>query len=237
MAEQEFSPTRRETLGLIALGAAGLMGVAPSVPAQARKVPACVVRPAQTEGPFFVDARLERSDIRSDPASRAVKAGVPLRLAFNVSSVGPGSCAALPGAQVHVWHCDAAGSYSGVRDRSADTRGQQFLRGYQLTDVNGIASFQTVYPGWYRGRAVHVHFKIRYPAAAGRAREFTSQIYFEDAVSDAIFTLPPYAARGKRDTRNADDGLYARGGRELTLPLAKENGGYAGTFEIGLASA
>jgi protocatechuate 3,4-dioxygenase beta subunit len=125
-----------------------------------------------------------------------------------------------------------------VRDRIADTRGQQFLRGFQVTDASGVARFLTVYPGWYPGRAVHVHFKVRHASAPGRAQEFTSQIYFDDAVTDAVHALAPYAARGKRDTRNADDYLYVRsGGRQLTVALAQESGSYAGTFDIGLTTA
>jgi protocatechuate 3,4-dioxygenase beta subunit len=226
--------SRRKALALLGAATAVVMPLALSARAQSRSTPACVVRPAQTEGPYFVEERLERSDIRFDPKSGTAKAGVPLRLSFRLSRVNAGNCVPLAGAQVHVWHCDAAGVYSDVRDPSFDTRGQQFLRGFQKTDADGVATFSTIYPGWYRGRAVHIHFKVRYPADAKRTHEFTSQIYFDDALSDAIFTVPPYAGRGKRDTRNAEDGIYSRGGRQLMLPLAKENAGYAGTFELGL---
>jgi protocatechuate 3,4-dioxygenase beta subunit len=228
--------TRRAALGFIGASGAALLPLPRGARAQARTAPACVVRPAQIEGPYFVEERLERADIRSDPKSGAAKVGVPLRLMFVVSRVGASACAPLAGAQVDLWHCDAAGAYSGVRDRSFDTRGQQFLRGYQRTDANGAVTFETIYPGWYPGRAVHIHFKVRSPASGGRVHEFTSQIYFDDALSDAIYTAAPYASRGKRDTRNGDDSIYARqGGRQLTVPLAKEAAGYGGTFDIGLA--
>ncbi|MGZ8156329.1 MAG: intradiol ring-cleavage dioxygenase [Burkholderiales bacterium] len=227
--------TRRHALALIGLATTAVL--LPAARAQTRKVPACTVRPAQTEGPFFVDGKLERSDIRPDPARRTVKPGTPLRLAFNVATVSANGCVPLPGAQVHLWQCDAAGAYSGVRDGIADTRGQQFLRGFQVTDADGVARFLTVYPGWYPGRAAHVHFKVRHASAPGRAQEFTSQIYFDDAVTDAVHALSPYAARGKRDTRNADDYLYMRGGgRQLTVALAQEGASYAGTFDIGLSA-
>ncbi len=226
--------TRRKALAVLGAAAAVLAPLAHRARAQSRSTPACVVRPSQTEGPYFVEERLDRSDIRSEPGKGTPKPGVPLRVAFRVSRVNAGECVPLAGAQIDVWHCDAAGVYSDVRDPGFDTRGQKFLRGYQKTDANGVATFGTIYPGWYRGRAVHIHFKVRYPADAKRTHEFTSQIYFDDALSDTIFTAAPYALRGKRDTRNADDGIYSRGGRQLMLPLAKEDAGYAGTFELGL---
>src|SRR5258707_9856176 len=112
------------------------------------KALACVVRPAQTDGPYFVDEKLNRSDVRRDPANKSVKEGVPLRLKFNVNRVKGDACAPLAGAQVDIWQCDALGNYSDVRDMSGrfDTRGQKFLRGYQVTNPKGAAEFQTIYP-------------------------------------------------------------------------------------------
>ena len=110
-------------------------------------VPTCVVRPEQTEGPYFVDTQLNRSDIRSDPADGSVRAGALLSLAFLVTRIGD-TCVPLPGAVVDVWHCDADGVYSGVSDDNfGSTAGQQFLRGYQVTDGSGAAAFTTIYPG------------------------------------------------------------------------------------------
>ncbi len=193
-------------------------------------LPACVVRPAQTEGPYFVDEKLNRSDIRSDPSDGSVKEGVPLKLTIRVAQMAGSSCSALPAAMVDVWHCDAPGAYSDVRDPGFSTAGKKFLRGYQVTDASGAAIFTTIYPGWYQGRAVHIHFKIR--TASGQ--EFTSQLYFDDALSDQVFTQAPYASRGVRSTRNDNDGVFRNGGSQLVLRTVKDGAGYAATFDIGL---
>lgn len=237
--------SRREILALLgASGIAALAGCKPSREvadvgtARGALLPSCVVRPEQTEGPYFVDARLDRSDIRSDPISGAVKAGAPLELALVVSRIGSGgACTPLAGARVDLWQCDAAGVYSGVRDPQFDTSGQQFLRGYQLTDATGTAPLMTIYPGWYRGRTVHLHFKVRTEPSAARGYEFTSQLYFDDALTDRVHAAEPYASMGRRTVRNEGDGIYRRNGSQLMLAVAEEAQGYAGTFHLGLQIA
>jgi hypothetical protein len=212
--------SRREVVGLLGLSAGALLvGGAGAQPA-----PTCVVRPQQTEGPFFVDERLNRSDIRSEPTTAAVKAGVPLQVAFKVSRLAGAACTPLGGAQVDVWHCDALGAYS-------DTP-QKFLRGYQVTDPAGLARFTTIYPGWYPGRAVHIHFKIR-----SEGQEFTSQLYFDDVLTDRVHATGAYASHGQRRTRNESDGPFRSGGRQLLLPVAEGGPGYAGTFDVALERA
>ena len=146
----------------------------------------CVVRPAMTEGPYFVDEKLNRSDIRSDPSDGSVKDGLPLVITVNVSSISS-NCTPLSGATLDIWHCDAAGVYSDASDRSFNTQGKQFLRGYQTTDANGQVKFTTIYPGWYHGRTVHIHFKIRTTSG----HDFTSQWFFDDGLSDTVFAQAP----------------------------------------------
>lgn len=194
----------------------------------------CVVRPEQTEGPYFVDERLNRSDIRSDPTDGLVKPGTPLALTLLVSRLSAGDCEPLAGAQVDIWHCDALGVYSDVRDPGFSTIGQKFLRGYQITGMKGEAKFLTIYPGWYEGRTVHIHFKIRTAPQARRSFEFTSQIYFDDAFSDRVYADAPYASRGKRTARNYHDRIFRRDGDQLMLAPTAVADGYAGTFAIGL---
>lgn len=176
-----------------------------------------------------MDERLNRSDIRTDPATGAARPGVPLRLVFRVSRSSRSGCAALSGAFVDVWHCDALGVYSDV----GNTSGQRFLRGYQTTDASGVAQFTTVFPGWYQGRAVHIHFKIRTGLTGGGA-EFTSQLFFDEAVIAQVFAQSPYNSKGAADTSNARDGIYQGGGSQLLLALASEGTGYAATLDIAL---
>lgn len=217
--------------------AAATGAVTPVLESPAVALPSCIVRPALTEGPYFVDEKLDRSDIRSDPSDGSVRPGIPLSLIFNVSQVASGTCASLAGALVDVWHCDAAGVYSDASDpldRGFSTKGKKFLRGYQTTGTNGLATFTTIYPGWYQGRAVHIHFKIRTAARGGAGSEFTSQLFFDEATNDAVLAQAPYARGGQR-LRNDGDSIYRSGGEKLLLTPIRTAAGYAARFDIGLA--
>lgn len=194
----------------------------------------CVVRPQQTEGPYFRDEKLERYDITTDPGTGKQSEGIPFEIEFRISKMDSDDCVPLAGALVDLWHCDALGIYSDVLDSNFDTRGQKFLRGYQNTDSQGIAKFRTIYPGWYQGRTVHLHFKIRTSPVSDEGYEFTSQIYFDDSISDEIFENEPYASKGQQRTKNTNDGIFRSGGENLVLALAKEDGIYRGTFDIAL---
>ena len=198
--------------------------------------PSCIVKPALTEGPYFVDEKLRRSDIVASADGTNVRTGVPLTLAFGVSTVAASGCAPLANALVDVWHCDAVGSYSDITaGGNGNTTGQNWLRGYQLTDSNGKVSFKSIYPGWYQGRTVHIHFKIRTDAGASGGTDFTSQLFFDDAISDAVFANAPYSTKGSRGVRNDGDSIYGQAGGQLTLALAGDAGsGFTATFEVGL---
>jgi protocatechuate 3,4-dioxygenase beta subunit len=197
----------------------------------------CVVTPAQMEGPYFVDEGLNRSDIRSDPSDGSVKQGVQLDLTLRIYRAAGASCTPLVGALVDLWQADALGVYSDVLDGAGrfDTRGKKFLRGHQLTDSSGVVAFTTIYPGWYSGRTVHLHFKVRTDPTSSRGYEFTSQLYFPDTLTTQIHAAnAPYNTRGRRDTTNARDGIYRSGGSQLTLHPTAVGRGYAATFDIGL---
>ncbi len=234
--------SRREALAALGVGGVATAawwaaGPEPRVfAAQAPALPGCIARPESTEGPYFVNAELNRSDIRTEPSTGAVSEGVPLQLAFNVSQITDGTCGVLAGAMVDVWQCDAAGAYSGFTDGRAgfQTEGLTFLRGYQRTDANGVARFTTIYPGWYQGRTVHLHFKVR-TEVAGQPYEFTSQLYFDDALTDRVHAQAPYAAKGRREMRNPNDFIFRdAGGASLVLALSEAASGFATTFDLGL---
>ena len=99
------------------------------------------------------------------------------------------------------------------------------------------ATITTIYPGWYSGRAVHIHFKIRTDPAASSGFEFTSQLFFDEAINDAVFAQGVYAAKGTADVRNENDGIYQQSqGMTLLTPTA-DGDGYAATFEIAINAA
>lgn len=240
--------TRREILKLFGGAGVGLIagaGFVRMVAAQtgtatptATAVPTCVVKPALTEGPYFVDEMLNRSDIRIDPTDDSVQEGILLKLIYHVTNVTGGICEPLEGVQVDVWHCNAEGSYSDVDDPGFSTEGQKWLRGYQVTDEMGMAEFITIYPGWYSGRTTHIHFKIRTDPESDTGYEFTSQLFFDEDLTDIVHAQEPYAAKGYRDTLNEDDSIFQESEGLLTLDAIEnpdeEEGGYVANFYIGL---
>ena len=182
--------------------------------------PACTITPEQTEGPFYLEVDAIRSDIRDD------RPGTPLRLLVRVQDAD--GCSAVSNVVVELWHCDAGGAYSGVQGDSA-----RFLRGAQVTDADGIARFTTIYPGWYPGRAVHVHAKVHLDTS----RELTTQLYFDDDVTTEAHAVAPYAGRPQRDTLNSTDGIYAGGGRPAPLLTpARDGDGWLGLVTLGIAA-
>ena len=242
----------RQSLGLWPTGQAGSVAeasclanvVRPALFAAARRVAkdvsqiTCVARPALTEGPFFVDELLNRSDIRSDPSTTVVKEGAPLKLKFNVYRVGSSACTPLAGALLDVWHCDALGGYSDVSGQgNPNNIGQKFLRGYQITDSNGAVEFTTIYPGYYTGRTVHIHYKVRLFSGSTKTYEFTSQLIFDDALTDQVFTQAPYNTKAARGTRNNNDSIAQSGGSSILLNVTSDGqGGYTSTYDIGLTN-
>lgn len=197
--------------------------------------PTCVLTAALTEGPYFVDERLNRSDIRADPDTGEISQGIPLELTFNVTRVADGACTPLTGAYLDVWHCDAAGVYSDV---SGVSDGLRFLRGYQITDASGVVRFTTIYPGWYTGRAVHVHFKLRLIAGSTTTYEFTSQFFFDESLTTVVHAQSPYSSKGSRDTLNTTDNIYnslsSSEKTALTLQTSSSDAGYSGVINLGV---
>ena len=196
--------------------------------------------PQQTEGPYFVDKMPNRSDIRSDSSDGSVKKGIPLRLITHVYDVDNGICVPLSGAKVDIWHTDSQGVYSAVKDMG--TSGRNFLRGYQVTNSNGTAEFTTIYPGWYEGRTIHIHDKVRVFNGSDTILEWTSQLYFNNSMNQKIHKQAPYSNHGPPQITNEDDIVYSQGsvdglvdrnsGERLVVNLTKDSVGYVGEFNI-----
>jgi protocatechuate 3,4-dioxygenase beta subunit len=220
--------TRRQftlrVAGGFALAALGCGGAADAAPVDGG-TGTCTLYPQQTEGPYYLDLDTLRRDITEG------RPGAALGLALQV--VHAASCAPVADVAVDVWHCDAAGVYSGYSGQlgGVDTRGQTFLRGSQVTDAEGRVRFDTIYPGWYPGRTTHVHFKVH----VGSTREATSQLYFPEGVTAAVYTAAPYAARGQKDTSNATDGVARSGGLPPLATVASVGGGRVASLRIAIA--
>ena len=178
----------------------------------------CVVTPSETAGPYPSRADFVRSDIRED------RDGTPLTLTITVVNANSG-CAAVASAEVEIWHCDVAGDYSQYGSQTART----FLRGIQTTNAAGQVAFTTIYPGWYQGRATHIHAEV---TVAGRSVKVT-QIAFPESVNNTVHSSGVYVSRGTNPTSNASDGIFADSlAAELVTPSGSPSGGYTAAFQI-----
>jgi protocatechuate 3,4-dioxygenase beta subunit len=179
----------------------------------------CVLSPEQTEGPYYIDGeKLRRTITEGRP-------GVPLLLRLRV--VDASTCKPIKGAAVDIWHADALGAYSGFGSGSGN---RTFMRGIQKTDATGLARFRSVWPGWYRGRTVHIHVKVH----VGGNVVHTGQLYFPDAVTDKVFRRKPYSRRGKRTTRNGNDFVFAQGGKRSLLSVRRSGTDYVAAITMGV---
>lgn len=185
----------------------------------------CMVTPEVTEGPFYVDPELVRADITED------RAGIPMRLQMQVVTA---DCQPVADARVDVWHCDAQGVYSGVENLGVgeDTTGQTFLRGTQTTDERGVVTFQSIFPGWYRGRTTHVHYKV----FLDDTTVLTSQIFFPDTLAEYLFrNVDPYNVRGAtRDTMNGDDWIAEQAGEGAFAAIREQKDYYDAALVVGI---
>jgi protocatechuate 3,4-dioxygenase beta subunit len=214
--EERAGLTRRTTLARAGGLAAVALGAA-SLPADAV---ACVLSPEMTDGPYYVPGEKVRRNITEGLP------GAPLALRLGV--VDASTCKPIEGAAVDIWHASPRGKYSGEQDNG--TAGLTFLRGIQRTDANGLALFTTVYPGWYPGRAVHIHVKVH----TGGNVVHTGQLFFRDSFTDAVYRRAPYSARSARDVRNADDSIYGAGGSRSLLRMRSAGKGYSGSITMGV---
>ena len=182
---------------------------------------ACSITPTETVGPFPSLTDIFRSDIRDG------KTGTLLTLTVKVVNVNNG-CAAVSNANVEIWHVDAGGNYSEYGSNAAET----FLRGIQTTNSDGIVTFTTIYPGWYQGRATHIHLEVTMNGSSIKA----TQIAFPEAINATVHGSGVYASHGQNPIANASDGIFADSlASELVTPAGDPSGGYSVTFQVAVS--
>ncbi|PYR63184.1 MAG: intradiol ring-cleavage dioxygenase [Acidobacteria bacterium] len=191
----------------------------------------CAVTPSETEGPYpdktgmINNSAFFRRDITEGTS------GLPLTLTLTIVNVNS-SCAAVSGANVEIWQCDAAGRYSEYSQPGYDGSAQTFLRGIQTTDPNGQVTFTTIYPGWYAGRATHIHVDVFRSGALVK----TTQIAFPESISAAVYATGVYASKGQNSTTNSSDNVFSDGTtNELATVTGNTTSGYTATLTIGIA--
>lgn len=231
--DSDFSLTRRQTLGLAgAAGAAVLLGgrligwpgMEDSDAYLAAAAKKCTtLTPELTEGPYYVDINKVRRDVRESYA------GVPLTLRIRV--LNPTTCKPIRHAAVEIWHANAAGHYSDIA--SEGTSGQTFLRGTQFTNKKGLATFLTIWPGHYQGRAPHIHVKVHIGGSDGRVAH-TGQLFFADSASSSAYANSAYTNTSTPVVLNASDGIYNQGGSKSVVKTTAGGGGYSGAVVLGV---
>jgi protocatechuate 3,4-dioxygenase beta subunit len=222
---------RRELAGLAAggLAAAGVYALTKgngnsTASTAGRQAPDCVLTPELTEGPYYLPSEPFRRNITEG------RPGWPLILELTV--VDADTCKPIKGASVEIWHADAGGNYSGF---GATASNRTFLRGQQNCDGDGVATFRTIYPGWYQGRTTHIHVKVH---ASGNTVH-TGQLFLPDATTAKVnANRQPYAQRGQPDITNGQDGIYAQGGSASVVRLRRrrKGKGLRGSLTMGVSA-
>lgn len=244
--EKNLEISRRQALAILATASAGVLVGCNATSAGTSSTgsgssgngggtsAACVLTPELTVGPYFVDEKLNRSDLTGDTDNPDVLNGVPLALSLYIMEYSGSGCSALEGAQVDLWQADAGGVYSDEGVEGTD--GLTYLRGYQTTDANGLVTFKTIFPGWYPGRTVHIHVMIRtFSSSGSETFEFTTQLFFDPALTLQVMANAPYNTRGNPDTTNSTDNIYSS---TTLLSLASASGGgYSTSITLGVQTS
>ncbi|MFD7706613.1 intradiol ring-cleavage dioxygenase [Streptomyces sp. NPDC059786] len=197
----------------------------------------CTLTKELTEGPYYLDGALVRADIRED------KPGIKLDLVLTV--VDDSTCAPLNEALVEVWHCDALGEYSGFvgNNGHSEPDNGKFLRGGVLTGSDGVARITTIYPGWYQGRAIHIHIKVHTDVTLTSDGSFTGgqtlhtgQLFINETITTAVAAVSPYSTNTVRRVPLSQDGIYGNGGAAagLMTVTGSTSAGYTGSLTLGI---
>lgn len=212
---------RREALLTLGAGVAGIYGLRGLLGSEPAGAASCLLQREVTEGPFYLDVELVRRNIRGG------RPGTPLTLRFKV--VDATTCRPIRNAAVEIWHCDAGGTYSGVSGNTGT-----FLRGIQRSDSNGNVRFESIVPGWYRGRTPHIHMKV----FVSGEEVHTGQVFFRSAVLRTVYAQGVYRSRGQADTTNSGDNIYDSAGSRALLSMKRKgtsvSRGNAGSLTVGV---
>lgn len=189
----------------------------------------CTVAPTETEGPFPTKqpSSYVRSDITDGRTGYALTAKITIANTNN-------NCAALANAIVDIWHCDAAGNYSeygGSGMQSTNYQSVHFLRGRQVTDANGLVTFKTIFPGWYSGRATHIHVHVY--NANGTSLKVT-QIAFPEGTGTAVAAVNGYSKGMSGYTYNKSDNVFSDDstGQEIATVTGSTTAGFELVMKI-----
>ena len=174
------------------------------------------------------DRTVSVADESSSAATSAKASPAPtLTLTIKVVNVNA-ACAAVSGANVEIWQCDATGNYSEYGSQTTQT----YLRGIQTTNSNGEVTFTTIYPGWYQGRATHIHIEVK---TGGVSRKAT-QIAFPESVNNTVYASGVYASRGSNPMSNLSDGIFADSlSAELVTPTGSPASGYTASCQVAIS--
>lgn len=223
--------SRRQALTAIAITATGAMiprSVFAQTAAETVLLPGsdvCAIMPEVTEGPYYLDLDLVRRDIRED------REGIPVTARIQVVDA---ACRPLAGARVDIWHCDAQGvysSYGGGEAGQTSDKDETFLRGTQMADDRGVVEFETIYPGWYRGRTTHIHYKV----FLDEKNVLTGQIFFPDALSQYLYeNAGDYLRDSERDTLNGSDWIAAQATHASFASVKEEEESYLVQLIVGV---
>ena len=239
---------------LLAPSLSGLLGDTPAIAASS----CAKLTPSLTEGPYWVNTMLHRSNVRANAHGGGFQAGVPLKLTINVFDSNNG-CKPLNGVAIDIWHANAHGLYSDESSQQAgggttggNTSADNWLRGYQITGkdrgfkhkpVHGQVNFTTIWPGWYTGRAIHIHVRIRKLSHSGATiAGYTTQIFFSDAANDHVLTgAAPYNTRSPQTDPTTDESDTVLSSAEVATNVVKPTGsikrGYAASFNVIVTNA
>ena len=191
----------------------------------------CVVTAQETAGPYSDNTGMISNQAFYRQDIREGRTGLPLTLTLTVVNTRSG-CAPIASAAVEIWQCDAEGHYSEYSQPGYNGVGQTFLRGLQITNGAGEATFTTIYPGWYGGRATHIHAEIFVNGVSVK----TTQVAFPEDVTRLVYASGVYASKGQNTTSNATDNVFSDGASTEMATLTGNTGaGYTATLTIGIA--